>query len=103
MLAHEHLITHAVTLTFDPKKIDAYTAAFLNTPLQTRYARASDVGSALFGFHEDYFPSFTGKCNAFNPQMPSCSDDGWWNLEYGLANEVPAARQKASSAPILKR
>lgn len=28
MLAHEHLITHAVTLTFDPKKIDAYTAAF---------------------------------------------------------------------------
>lgn len=28
LLAHEHLITHAVTLTFDPKKIDAYTAAF---------------------------------------------------------------------------
>jgi hypothetical protein len=28
MLAHEHLITHAVTLTLDPKKIDAYTAAF---------------------------------------------------------------------------
>jgi hypothetical protein len=28
MLAHERLITHAVTLTLDPKKIDAYTAAF---------------------------------------------------------------------------
>ena len=24
MLAHERLITHAVTLTLDPKKIDAY-------------------------------------------------------------------------------
>lgn len=79
---------------------DAYTAAFLKTPLQTRYARASDVGSALFGFHEDYFPSFTGKCNAFNPQMPSCSDDGWWNLEYGLANEVPAARQNWMVNPV---
>ena len=79
---------------------DAYTAAFQKTPLQTRYARASDVGSALFGFHEDYFPSFTGSCSAFNPQMPDCSDDGWWNLEYGLANEVPAARQNWKLNPI---
>ncbi len=79
---------------------DAYTAAFQKTPLQTRYARASDVGSALFGFHEDYFPSFTGSCSAFSPQMPDCSDDGWWNLEYGLANEVPAARQNWKLNPI---
>ncbi len=28
MLSHEHLVTHAVTLTLDPKKIDAYTGQF---------------------------------------------------------------------------
>lgn len=28
LLAYEHLVTHAVTLTLDPKKIDAFTAAF---------------------------------------------------------------------------
>lgn len=28
MLAREHLITHAVTLSLDPKKIDAYIGAF---------------------------------------------------------------------------
>jgi len=79
---------------------DAYVAAFTRTPLQTRYARQADVGSATFGFHEDYFPSFTGKCNLFSTPMPSCSDDGWWNLEYGLANEVPAARQNWMVNPV---
>ncbi|WP_369935323.1 DUF4832 domain-containing protein [Xanthomonas tesorieronis] len=79
---------------------DAYVAAFTRTPLQTRYARQSDVGSAMFGFHEDYFPSFTASCAAFSPAMPSCSDDGWWNLEYGLSNEVPAARQNWMVSPI---
>jgi len=28
MLTHEHMITHAVTLTMDPKKIDAFTRQF---------------------------------------------------------------------------
>lgn len=28
MLTYAHLFTHAVTLTFDPKKIDAYTGVF---------------------------------------------------------------------------
>ncbi|GAB3052590.1 DUF4832 domain-containing protein [Stenotrophomonas tumulicola] len=79
---------------------DAYVAAFQSTPLQTRYARSSDVGSAMFGFHEDYFPSFTGSCSAFSPQMPSCDDTGWWNLEYGLAHEVPAARQNWMVNPV---
>ncbi|QNH14880.1 DUF4832 domain-containing protein [Xanthomonas sp. SI] len=79
---------------------DAYVAAFQRTPLQTRYARQSDVGSAMFGFHEDFFPSFTASCSAFSPALPSCSDDGWWNLEYGLSNEVPAARQNWMVSPI---
>lgn len=79
---------------------DAYTAAFVKTPLQTRYARQSDVGTAVFGFHEDYFPSFTAKCNLFSTQMPSCSDTGWWNLEYAFTHEAPAARQNWMVNPV---
>ena len=39
---------------------DAYAAAFTSTPLQTRYPRDPDAVGVEFGFHEDYFPSFTG-------------------------------------------
>jgi hypothetical protein len=46
MLAHERLITHAVTLTLDPKKIDAYTAAF-NRSL-TRNLRTSKKVVSIF-------------------------------------------------------
>ncbi|WMJ70825.1 DUF4832 domain-containing protein [Stenotrophomonas sp. 24(2023)] len=79
---------------------DAYVAAFKRTPLQTRYARQSDIGTAAFGIYEDYFPSFTAKCTAFSPALPSCSDTGWWNLEYAFTHEAPAARQNWKINPI---
>jgi hypothetical protein len=79
---------------------DAYAQAFVRTPLQTRYARSADVGTTGFGFHEDYFPSFTGACHRFVPPLPLCDDGGNWNLEWGLANEVPAARDNWRSHPV---
>lgn len=75
----------------------AYDTAFVQTPLQTRYARDPDVVGVGFGFHEDYFPSFTTLCIY---GFPSCSDTGDWNLEYGLANVVPAARDNWQVNPI---
>ncbi|NUO77988.1 MAG: DUF4832 domain-containing protein [Lysobacter sp.] len=79
---------------------DAYTSAFVQTPLHTRYARASDVGGASFGFSEDFFPSFTAMCNAYTPKLKRCDDTGWWNLEWGYRNEVPAARENWRLNPI---
>ncbi len=76
---------------------NAYAAAFTQTPLQTRYARDPDVVGVGFGFHEDYFPSFTANCIYGFPQ---CDDSGDWNLEYGLANVVPAARDNWQVNPI---
>ena len=79
---------------------DAYTNAFVQTPLHTRYARASDVGGAAFGFSEDFFPSYTAMCNAYTPMLKRCDDSGWWNLEWGYRNEVPAARENWRLNPI---
>lgn len=79
---------------------DRYQQVFLNTPLQTRYPRLADVGSTEFGFHEDYFPSFTGNCNLFAPAMPLCDDSGNWNMEWAFANETPASRDNWQSHPI---
>lgn len=76
---------------------DAYKAAFSTTRLQTRYARSPDVVGADFGFHEDYFPSFTANCIY---GFPACDASGDWNLEYGLANVVPAARQNWRINPV---
>ncbi len=75
----------------------AYNNAFTLTPLQTRYAREPDVSNVNFGFHEDYFPSFTGPCIY---DLPQCDDSGDWNLEYGFANRVPAARNNWQVSPI---
>jgi Domain of unknown function (DUF4832) len=79
---------------------DRYQQAFLNTPLQTRYPRIADVGTTEFGFHEDYFPSFTGNCNLFTPTLPLCDDSGNWNMEWAFANETPASRDNWQSHPI---
>jgi hypothetical protein len=79
---------------------DRYQQAFLSTPLQTRYPRLADVGDTEFGFHEDYFPSFTGNCNLFAPALPLCDDGGNWNMEWAFANETPASRNNWQSHPI---
>ncbi|UXI70066.1 DUF4832 domain-containing protein [Tahibacter amnicola] len=76
---------------------DAYVTAFPQTRLQTRYARDPDAVGVNFGFHEDYFPSFTANCTF---GFPSCDDSGDWNLEYGLAHVVPAARQNWKENPV---
>lgn len=76
---------------------DAYAAAFASTPVQTRYARDPDVAGVNFGFHEDYFPSFTAPCMY---GFPSCSDDGDWNLSYGFQHVVPAAAQNWQHHPV---
>ncbi|MCB1581692.1 MAG: DUF4832 domain-containing protein [Marinicella sp.] len=76
---------------------DTYDLAFNITPLQTRYARNPDVTNVTFGFHEDYFPSFTAQCIY---GFPLCNDSGDWNLEYGLTHVVPAARNNWQDNPI---
>ncbi|MGJ8663004.1 MAG: DUF4832 domain-containing protein [Marinicella sp.] len=76
---------------------NSYDNAFMQTPLQTRYARDPDVLGVEFGFHEDYFPSFTANCIYGFPQ---CDDSGDWNLEYGLTNIVPVARNNWQVSPI---
>ena len=75
----------------------AYQDAFDQTPLQTRYAREPDVANVDFGFHEDYFPSFTANCIY---GFPECSDTGDWSLEFGLANIVPDARTNWQTNPV---
>lgn len=76
---------------------DAYAAAFTNTPLQTRYARDPDSLGVSFGFHEDYFPSFTAPCIY---GFPSCDASGDWNLSYGFQHVNPAAATNWRVNPI---
>ncbi len=76
---------------------DAYDTAFTNTPLQTRYPRDPDAVGVEFGFHEDYFPSFTAQCLY---GFPDCSDDGDWSLYYCLQNITPASTNNWQSNPI---
>jgi hypothetical protein len=62
---------------------DAYAASFTSTPIQTRYPRDPDALGVNFGFHEDYFPSFTG------PDIygfPDADDTGDWNMYYCFQN-----------------
>jgi len=75
----------------------AYDNAFTQTPLQTRYARDPDIFNVEFGFHEDFFPSFTGPC-IYN--LPLCSDTGDWNLEYGFTHIDPDARNNWQVSPV---
>ena len=76
---------------------DAYKTWFTNTPLQTRYPRDPDSIGAPFGFHEDYFPSFTAPCIY---DFPLCDDTGDWNLWYGYQNVNPAAATNWRIHPI---
>lgn len=79
---------------------EAYVRHFARTPLQTRYARSTDVGDSGFGFHEDYFPSFTAACDRFAPPLPLCDDSGDWNLEYAFAQAAPQARDNWLLNPV---
>jgi len=79
---------------------DAYQNQFSQTRLQTRYSRIPDAQGVEVGFHEDYFPSFTGQCARFSPPLPQCDDGGDWNLEWGMANLVPEARDNWRLHPV---
>ncbi len=76
---------------------NAYSTSFTNTPLQTRYPRYPDATGVDFGFHEDYFPSFTAPCIY---GFPSCSDSGDWSLHYCLQNITPAATNNWRFNPV---
>ncbi len=75
----------------------AYDTHLTNTPVQTRYPRNPDVTGVDFGFHEDYFPSFTAPCNY---GFPLCSDDGDWSLHYCLHHVTPSAITNWRANPI---
>lgn len=79
---------------------DAYQSQFSQTRLQTRYTRVPDAQGVEIGFHEDYFPSFTGQCDQFSPSLPQCDDGGDWNLEWGMTNLLPEARDNWRLHPI---
>lgn len=76
---------------------DAYAAAFTNTPIQTRYPGNPDAVGVEFGFHEDYFPSFTAPCIY---GFPECSDDGPWNMDYCFRHVTPGSADNWKSNPI---
>lgn len=76
---------------------DAYAAAFTNTPLQTRYPGNPDAVGVEFGFHEDYFPSFTAPCIY---GFPDCDDSGPWNMSYGFTHVTPGSADNWLSNPI---
>ncbi|HWS28444.1 MAG TPA: DUF4832 domain-containing protein [Xanthomonadales bacterium] len=79
---------------------DTYAAAFTHTRLQTRYARIPDAQGIEIGFHEDYFPSFTGSCARFAPPLPLCDDSGDWSLEWAMANATPESRDNWRTHPL---
>lgn len=76
---------------------DAYASHFTHTPIQTRYPRDPDATGVAFGFHEDYFPSFTAPCMY---GFPSCDDSGDWSLHYCFQNINPAATNNWRTNPI---
>ncbi len=76
---------------------DHYAAAFTQTLLQTRYPRDPDAVGVEFGFHEDYFPSFTAPCVYGFPQ---CSDSGDWSLDYCYRNVTPASTNNWETNPV---
>ncbi len=76
---------------------NAYATSFLSTPIQTRYPRDPDAAGVNFGFHEDYFPSFTG------PDIygfPDADDTGDWNLYYCFQNITPGSVDNWKANPI---
>lgn len=79
---------------------DTYVAAFTQTPLQTRYPRLPDAQGVEIGFHEDYFPSFTGSCARFAPPLPLCDDSGDWNLEWAMTHATPESRDNWRLHPL---
>ncbi len=76
---------------------DAYAASFTSTPLQTRYPRDPDAVGVEFGFHEDYFPSFTAWCVY---GFPLCDDTGDWNMEWAFTNVTPPSRDNWLASPV---
>ncbi|MBN1676711.1 MAG: DUF4832 domain-containing protein [Kiritimatiellae bacterium] len=74
-----------------------YAAVFTNTPLQTRYPRDPDAVGVEFGFHEDYFPSFTAECLY---GFPECDDSGDWSMYYCFQNVTTASVDNWKSNPI---
>lgn len=87
----------------NPVKIavrDAYVAAFTNTPLQTRYPRDPDAVGVEFGFHEDYFPSFTAPCVYGFPSCDDAGDWGDWNLSYCYQHVTPSSTDNWLSNPV---
>lgn len=79
---------------------NAYAAGFTNTPLQTRYPRDPDAVGVEFGFHEDYFPSFTAPCVYGFPECANSGDWGDWNLSYCFEYVTPASTNNWLSNPI---
>lgn len=76
---------------------DAYSVAFISTPVQTRYPRDPDAVGVEFGFHEDYFPSFTG---ADIYGFPDADDSGDWSMYYCFQNVTPASSNNWLSNPV---
>jgi len=76
---------------------DAYAGSFLTSPVQTRYPRDPDVVGVDFGFHEDFFPSFTAPCVY---GFPDCDDSGDWNMDYCYQNVTTGSVDNWQSSPI---
>ncbi len=76
---------------------NAYASGFTRTPLQTRYPRNPDAVGVEFGFHEDYFPSFTAECTYGFPQ---CDDSGDWSMQYCFDHVTPASVDNWMSNPV---
>ena len=75
----------------------AYATHLTNTPVQTRYPRYPDATGVDFGFHEDYFPSFTAPCVY---GFPFCDASGDWSLHYCFQQVTPSAATNWRSNPI---
>ncbi|NQT94115.1 MAG: DUF4832 domain-containing protein, partial [Lentisphaerae bacterium] len=76
---------------------DTYAGAFSSTPIQTRAPRDPDAVGVEFGFHEDFFPSFTAPCIY---GFDGCDDTGDWNMYYCFQNVTPDSTNNWLSNPI---
>ena len=56
-----------------------------------------DAVGVEFGFHEDYFPSFTGE-DIYG--FPDADDSGDWSMYYCFENVTPASTNNWLSSPI---
>lgn len=89
--------SHAPGVAVKSAVRDAYASSFTQTPLQTRYPRDPDAVGVDFGFHEDYFPSFTAPCVY---GFPDCDDSGDWNMDYCFAHVVTGAVNNWRHNPV---